>query len=97
RLGAVVDEARAWRKGGQYVYCHRGIFELLLKAQGLSGRLSKEEVRHWREWYARNREHAVDAVLDGGDWVPAVVDVAMHLRAYARHPRAFIRSMVLDR
>ncbi|ATB30034.1 carbamoyl-phosphate synthase [Melittangium boletus] len=97
RLGEVARAALEWKGAGQYIYCHRGIFELLLRAQGLSGRLSSNEVTHWREWYARNRERAVDAVIDTGDWVPWMVDVAMHLRSYARHPRGFIRTMVLDR
>jgi len=97
RLDEVARAALEWKGGGQYIYCHRGIFELLLRAQGLSGRLSSQEVTHWREWYARNRERAVDAVMDPGDWVPWMVDVAMHLRSYARHPRGFIRTMVLDR
>jgi predicted ATP-grasp superfamily ATP-dependent carboligase len=97
RLAEVAREALGWKGAGQYIYCHRGIFELLLRAQGLSGRLSSQEVRHWREWYARNRERAVDAVLDTDDWVPMMVDVAMHLRSYARHPKGFIRTMVLDK
>ncbi|WP_434385326.1 carbamoyl-phosphate synthase [Melittangium boletus] len=97
QLAEVARAALAWKGGGQYIYCHRGIFELLLRAQGLSGRLSSNEVTHWREWYARNRERAVDAVMDPGDWVPWMVDVAMHLRSYARHPKGFIRTMVLDR
>ncbi|HEY0096066.1 MAG TPA: carbamoyl-phosphate synthase, partial [Archangium sp.] len=87
RLAQVAREALAWKGTGQYIYCHRGIFELLLRAQGLSGRLSSQEVRQWREWYARHSERAVDAVIDIGDWVPWVVDVAMHLRFYARHPK----------
>ncbi|WNG13329.1 carbamoyl-phosphate synthase [Cystobacter fuscus] len=97
RLAQVAREALAWKGTGQYIYCHRGIFELLLRAQGLSGRLSSQEVRQWREWYARHSERAVDAVIDIGDWVPWVVDVAMHLRFYARHPKSFIRTMVLDK
>jgi D-aspartate ligase len=97
RLAEVAREALAWTGTGQHIYCHRGVFELLLRAQGLSGRLSSQEVRQWREWYARHREGAVDAVIDTGDWVPWVVDVAMHLRSYVRHPKSFIRTMVLDR
>ncbi len=97
QLAEVSREALSWKGGGQYIYCHRGIFELLLRAQGLSGRLKPDEVKHWREWYARNRERAVDAVIDTGDWVPWMVDVAMHLRSYARHPKGFIRTMVLDK
>ncbi len=97
RLAEVAREALAWKGAGQYVYSHRGILELLLRAQGLSGRMSAAEVRQWRDWYERNRERAVDAVIDTGDWVPWVVDVAMHLRSYARHPKSFIRTMVLDR
>jgi len=38
-----------------------------------------------------------DAVADRGDWLPAVVDVASTAYGYGRHPRAFVRSMVLDR
>jgi len=97
RLAEVVRDTLEWKGAGQYIYCHRGIFELLLRAQGLSGRLSADEVRHWREWYARNRERAVDAVMDTSDWVPWMVDTAMHLRSYARHPKGFIRTMVLDK
>lgn len=96
-LASVVREALEWSASGQHVYCHRGILELLLRAQGLSGRLSKSEVRYWREWYASHRERAVDAVMDRRDWLPVVVDVAMHLTSYARHPRGFVRSMVLDK
>ncbi len=97
RLAEVVRDTLAWKGAGQYIYCHRGIFELLLRAQGLSGRLSADEVKHWREWYARNRERAVDAVMDTSDWVPWMVDTAMHLRSYVRYPRGFIRTMVLDK
>jgi D-aspartate ligase len=97
RLAEVAREALAWKGAGQHIYCHRGIFELLLRVQGLSGRLSSEEVAHWREWYARHRERAVDAVIDTKDWMPWAVDVALHLRSYVRHPKGFIRTMVLDK
>lgn len=96
-LGAALEQALAWRGNGQHVYCHRVIFELLLRAQGLSGKLSPQEVRTWREWYERHRGQVVDAVLDVEDPAPWVVDVAMHARSYARHPLGFIRTMVLDR
>jgi predicted ATP-grasp superfamily ATP-dependent carboligase len=81
---------------GAPVYLHRGILELLLRAQGLSGRLTPTEVAYWRSWYARHRAWAVDAVLDAKDPLPGVVDAAMLLRRYARHPRGFVRTMVLD-
>lgn len=85
------------QNGLDRVYCHRFILELMLRAQRLSGRLSPEEVASWRRWFSRNREGVVDAVMDGDDWVPAMVDLAQHLYGYARHPRAFLRQMVLDK
>jgi D-aspartate ligase len=97
RLREAVNAARTFEVPTDAAYCHRFIFEVLLRAQGLSGKLSREEVRHWREWYASRGERVTDAVLDGADLLPSLVDGLTHLRGYARHPRAFLRTIVLDR
>lgn len=96
RLDALVERARSWRPVDEPVYANRMILELLLCAQGLSGRLSADEVRTWRSWMERHRADTTDAVLDAEDWAPALVDAALHLVAAARHPRGFVRTMVLD-
>ncbi len=79
------------------VYIHRFLFEVMIRGQGLSGRLTAQEERKWRTWWQEHRAVATDAVADGDDRIPWAVDVASHLTAITRHPRSFFRSMILDR
>jgi predicted ATP-grasp superfamily ATP-dependent carboligase len=95
-LQTAIAAAQRWFVAQQHIYCHRFTLALLLRAQRLSGRLSTEEAQQWRRWYVAHREHATDAVADRSDPLPALVDIALHLQSYARHPRAFVRHMVLD-
>lgn len=88
--------ARGTPARGQ-VYTHRFILELMTRAQRLAGKMSAAEARHWRRWCEAHRGRVSDAVVDRGDWLPAVVDVASTAYGYGRHPRAFMRSMILDR
>lgn len=87
---------RQSRTQPERVYTHHFVLEVLLRGQGASGRLSPDEVRSWRRWLAEHGRWATDAVADADDGLPALVDVAQHLAGYARHPRAFVRSMILD-
>ena len=96
-LGQALEISASWAPGGRPVYSHRFILEVLLRAQGLSGKLSATEVSYWRSWYARAEGQRTDAVLDAADLVPSLVDAVVQLKGYARHPRSFLRSMVLDR
>jgi predicted ATP-grasp superfamily ATP-dependent carboligase len=91
---SMLESARA-SNGEQRIYCHRFLLQVLLRSQGLSGRMSSEEIAHWRSWYASN-PRPVDAVDDAADWLPSLIDRGYHLISYARHPRAFIRSVALD-
>jgi len=95
-LEAEVRRAQAAEPLQDRVYCHHFILEVLLRGQGASGRLSSEEVRTWRRWLADHGDRTTDAVADSDDGLPALVDLAQHLVGYARHPRAFVRSMILD-
>jgi len=95
-LQAEITSAQRWQPQAQHIYCHRWTLNVLLSAQRVSGRLSTADARTWRHWFAAHRHHATDAVADRADPIPALVDTAMHLRWYARHPRAFVRQMVLD-
>jgi predicted ATP-grasp superfamily ATP-dependent carboligase len=94
---ALAAAAHAGEAAGGHVYSHRLLFELMLRAQRASGHLTADEERHWRGWWVQHRAAATDAVGDAGDVGPLAVDVLGHLSWFARHPRSFVRSMVLDR
>lgn len=90
-------KATAWRGEGTYVYCHEMMLNLVLSLQGMSGQMSRDEVHKWRTWLRENRARVTDAVLDREDRMPAVVDAAAWLKHFAKHPRSFVRSYVLNR
>ncbi len=92
-----LERARAWQSNGLAVYCHKTMLDLVLGLQGLSGQMTRDEVRRWRSWYAMHRSTATDAVRDPDDRMPAVVDTAQWVRHFARHPRSFLRSFVMNR
>lgn len=96
-LDALALAAHGGEGAGGHVYSHRVLFELMLRAQRASGHLSADEERHWRGWWTQHRADATDAVGDRGDVGPLAIDVIGHLSWFARHPRSFVRSMVLDR
>ncbi len=96
-LRRAVQAARREVDEPAQAYCHRFHLESLLWSQRLSGKLSRSEVSQWRNWLSARRGYVVDAVLDRHDWFPAFIEVAAHLYAYARHPRAFMHQVVLDR
>jgi hypothetical protein len=96
-LRALTDEARRFRSSGRHAYCHGFMLEVMLRAQRLSGRLDTDDVARWRRWYADHQDHLTDAVADADDRAPWGVDVAQNLALFARHPRSFVRTIVLDR
>ncbi|MBX3190058.1 MAG: carbamoyl-phosphate synthase [Labilithrix sp.] len=91
--------ARAWTASGDEVYCHKTMLELVLTLQGMSGQMSRGDVRKWRDWhaFARRRDAATDAVRDPDDRMPAVIDAASWVQHFAKHPRSFVRSFVYNR
>lgn len=96
-LYALAAEAQREQPSHERVYCHHVLFEVMLRAQRLSGHLRADEEQRWRRWWAEHRGAATDAVADARDPAPLGVDVIAHLTWFARHPRSFVRSMVLDR
>lgn len=97
QLATEVDRARSWRGIGREVYCHKKMFDLVLFLQGISGQMSKEDLRKWRAWYANHRDVATDALHDPEDRLPSLIDTASWVRVFARHPRAFVRGFVMNR
>lgn len=96
-LQAELDRARAWRPTGGEVYCHKTMLDLVLTLQGMSGQMSRDDVRHWKRWYRDHKSTATDAVRDADDPKPAMIDAAMWVKHFAKHPRSFVRSFVLNR
>jgi D-aspartate ligase len=91
-LGTAVDAAAVAPDGPASIYCHRLIFELLLLAEGLAGRMPADERRRWKQWYADHRAGAVDASADRRDWLPGLVHSAAELWAGARAlPRVLLQ------
>jgi predicted ATP-grasp superfamily ATP-dependent carboligase len=79
------------------VFVHESVFKLMVRSQRLSGALSQGEAEHWLRWYAANADSRVDAVVDAEDAWPGRVDVLRRLRHHVRHPRQFVRSVLLNR
>lgn len=95
-LEAALDAAESFDVAPERVYCHRFNLEVMLRVQRASGRLSADEVRRWRAWLARHGDAVVDATLALGDPRPTWADVVRTCWSYARHPRTFLRTLVLD-
>ena len=69
---------------------------VLLSMQRLSGALSRLEERNWRRWHGLHGDRCTDAAHDPADWLPGVMDAARNVYGYLRHPRAFVRTIVLN-
>lgn len=57
--------------------------------------MSLDEAKHWQEWRGNFGNQIVDAVSDIVDPLPTLIDAAHHVFRSARHPRAFVRQMML--
>ncbi|MGZ8739916.1 MAG: carboxylate--amine ligase [Gaiellaceae bacterium] len=93
------NAAQRERERDADIYCHKGMLDLILALQRVSGRMSRDEVKSWRSWYRRasGAGSATDAVRDPDDPKPAWVDGASWIGGFARHPRSFVNSFVLNR
>ncbi len=97
--GPAADANAALRERDAHIYCRKGMLDLILALQRVSGRMSRDEVRSWRSWYRRadRAGSATDAVRDPDDRKPAWVDGASWIGGFARHPRSFVNGFVLNR
>lgn len=93
---SAIAGARDWKPQAKHIFCHVRLLNLILGAQTLSGRLPASEFKAWRKWYVAHRGGQVDAVVDSGDPLPGMVDLAEMVLSNLRHPRAFVRWVMLD-
>jgi D-aspartate ligase len=79
------------------VFVYSSAFKVLVLSQKLSGALTAEDADAWLDWYATNEAKRVDAVDDPDDAWPGRLDAVEMLRHHVRHPRSFLRRIVLNR
>jgi D-aspartate ligase len=91
----LLARSNAWKARRNEVYCHKTMLDLMLTLQGMTGRMTKDEVSRWRAWYATHR--ATDAVRDPDDRMPAAIDTAQWVGHFMRHPRSFLRDYAFNR
>jgi hypothetical protein len=58
--------------------------------------MSSADVGRWRRWYAAHRAKMTDAAAENADRLPELVDIGSHLLQMLRHPRAFVRKILLN-
>jgi predicted ATP-grasp superfamily ATP-dependent carboligase len=83
--------------GASFAYCNRFELGVQVRAQRLANSMTAGDAARWRRWLVTHEGHLVDAVADHTDRRPSALVVAMQLYKYFRHPRAFIRTIALDR
>jgi D-aspartate ligase len=83
--------------GGPHAFCNGFGLAVLVRASLLSGAMSRVDAQRWRAWLDERKGSLVDAVADPDDPRPLAFEVAQQLFSYVRHPRAFVRTIALER
>jgi D-aspartate ligase len=96
-LQRTLDDAGRAGEALEWRFVHRLAARSMLRAQRLTAAASREEVARWRRWMAGARRRTADPLLDWDDWRPAAVDVATSAARALRHPRAWLRTIALNR
>ena len=84
-------------KNGPLAFCNTFGLGLMLRAQRVSGRMSREDAAAWRNWRLKYAGRVVSPAESRGDTWPQVVDMASQLYACMRNPVAFLRRIAFDR
>jgi D-aspartate ligase len=79
------------------VFTYGAAFKVMLTSQWLSGAFSAEEAERWLAWYEAHEGRRVDAVSDPDDKWPGRIDLVQMVHRHVRHPRDFLRTIVLNR
>jgi hypothetical protein len=70
------------------IYVHRLPMRLMLLAQRVSGGMTKQERRQWRQWMRQHGNGLTDPAYGRRDILPALMDLAQLLR----NPRSLLRK-----
>lgn len=96
-LAESIREAQNPPTGSELVYRDWVGFFIVACAQVLSRQSGRGERVRWREWSRAHRGRVVDASYARDDRLPIIFNVFQQGLVLGRHPRAFIRQVVLDR
>jgi len=96
RLGRRIASASSSNGNQGLIYCRSLELKLQLISRRLFGRISTEESQRWWGFLATHRSSIVDAVTDPNDRMPASLEAFHHFAQLARHPRSFVRQVVID-
>jgi D-aspartate ligase len=95
RFDAVRDAAQT-STGRARVFIDVHSLRVMLAAQRLSGVLTREERQRWASWEQGHRDDSTHAVLDPADRLPSWLAGMQIASRFLRHPRAFIRGIMLN-
>lgn len=84
--------AAAWSGERDWGYTHGTLLSLVVGTQLVERATKRLADEDWDGWARRHRGRLVDAVREGGDVGPVVVDAVQHARHFVQHPRSFLRS-----
>ncbi len=92
----LVRRAEHTKNAAAEVFCNRLGFELVVSLQRWAGRMPAAEADAWRRWYDAHRLTAVDSTVDREDPMPTFADLAAQVHHCLRHPRSFVRKVVMN-
>jgi D-aspartate ligase len=75
-------------------YLHRLPLAMLLLMQGLSGGMTREERREWREFVSTHRKTATNPARTAHDPRPETLELVMESAMLVRHPRATLKGLM---
>jgi D-aspartate ligase len=93
----IADTMRLTDRASGRVYVDLFSLRILLAGQTLSGKLSRDERDKWIQWHEQHRDRCTYAVIDADDRVPTWLNGLQLLVRHGRHPRNFVKTMILNR
>jgi predicted ATP-grasp superfamily ATP-dependent carboligase len=97
RIAELMAGVSSPRHNGPAAFCNGFGVALLVNAKRLAGGLSRADAERWQAWIDERRARSLDAVADQEDPRPMAFEALSQVYACLRHPRAFVRSIALDR
>jgi predicted ATP-grasp superfamily ATP-dependent carboligase len=92
-LGVAISEFSE-SENSREVYVHRLPTAMLLLAQGIASRMTPDERHRWRRFITTHKRATTNPARTPEDPRPEIVEVAMELRDFLRHPRAYVQALV---
>lgn len=80
-----------------HAFCNGLGLRILVGAQRVFGTMSEADAERWRAWRRDHGARLVDSIASPDDVGPLVADGVGQIYYLVRHPRAFLRTIALDR